>query len=379
MIRRSLFVSLAAAACLWFQPSSGAQQPSGQPTSGQAAGQTSGQGAGTPAATPEQSDKTFSTDVKVVNILASVRDKKGQLAKDLTQDDFTIEEDGRPQTIRYFSKESNLPLTLGLLIDTSGSMRRLIETERSASYKFLDQVLREDKDVAFVIHFDYEVELLQDVTSSRKLLQTALGQLAEGANPQMQRRDPNNPYPNGGGGGGGYGRQHGGTALYDSILLASNEIMKKQTGRKAIILLTDGEDNGSKTTMTDAIAAAQRADTLVYAVRFSDEQANQNPFSRFGGPGMGRRGGGGRPMQTHEDGKKVLERIAKETGGGYFEGGKKQTLDEIYREIQDELRGQYSLGYTPDKNTGPGYRTVRVLAKNKNLVVQARDGYYAEK
>jgi VWFA-related protein len=371
-------VSFAAGACLWFQPSSGAQQPTTQATSGQTPGQTSGQTTAQPK--PEQSDKTFSTDVKVVNIFASVRDKKGQLSKDLTQDDFTIEEDGRPQTIRYFSKESNLPLTLGLLIDTSGSMRRLIETERSASYKFLDKVLREDKDVAFVIHFDYEVELLQDVTSSRKLLQTALGQLAEGANPQMQRRDPNNPYPSGGGGGGGYGRQHGGTALYDSILLASNEIMKKQTGRKAIILLTDGEDNGSKTTMTDAIAAAQRADTLVYAVRFSDEQANQNPLARFGGPGMGRRGGGGgRPMQTHEDGKKVLERITKETGGGYFEGGKKQSLDEIYREIQDELRGQYSLGYTPDKNTGPGYRTVRVLAKNKNLVVQARDGYYAEK
>jgi VWFA-related protein len=371
IFRRILFVSLAAAAGLWFQPSSGAQQPSTQAASGQTSTQ--------PKA--EQSDKTFSTDVKVVSIFASVRDKKSQLVKDLTQDDFTIDEDGRPQTIRYFSKESDLPLTLGLLIDTSGSMRRLIETERSASYKFLDQVLREDKDVAFVIHFDYEVELLQDVTSSRKLLQTALSQLAEGANPQMQRRDPNNPNPNGGYGGGGYGRRGGGgTALYDSILLASNEVMKKQTGRKAIILLTDGEDNGSKTTMTDAISAAQRADTMVYAIRFSDEQANQNPFGRFGGPGMGRRGGGGRqPVQSHEDGKKVLERIAKETGGGYFEGGKKQSLDEIYREIQDELRGQYSLGYTPDKNTGPGYRTVRVLTKNKNLVVQARDGYYAEK
>src|SRR5580704_2878805 len=212
MIRRSLFVSLAAAACLWFQPSSGAQQPSGQATS-QAAGQTSGQGA--PPATPEQSDKTFSTDVKVVNILASVRDKKGQLARDLTQDDFTIEEDGRPQTIRYFSKESNLPLTLGLLIDTSGSMRRLIETERSASFKFLDQVLREDKDVAFLIHFDYEIELLQDLTSSRKLLQDALSQLSASNGPQLQQRGQQNPYPSGGGGG---GRSRGGTTLYDAIL-----------------------------------------------------------------------------------------------------------------------------------------------------------------
>jgi VWFA-related protein len=363
IFRRTLFVSLAAVAFL------GAQQPAPQP----------------PAPQPAQSDKTFSTDVKVVNVFASVRDKKGQIAKDLTQDDFTIEEDGRPQTIKYFASESDLPLTLGLLIDTSGSMRRLIETERLASGKFLDKVLREDKDVAFIIHFDFEIELLQDVTSSRKLLYAALDQLSEGANPQMQRRDPNNPYPNGGGsnGGGGYGRPRGGgggTALYDSILLASNEVMKKQTGRKAIILLTDGEDNGSKTTLTDAISAAQRADTLVYAIRFTDEAAYQNPLASFGGRGMGRRGGGGRPpMQSHEDGKKVLERITKETGGGYFEGGKKQTLDDIYRQIQEELRSQYSLGYAPDKDTGPGYRTVRVLAKNKNLVVQSRDGYYAEK
>jgi VWFA-related protein len=319
---------------------------------------------------PAQSDKPFSTDVKVVSVFATVHDKKGQLVRDLTQDDFTIEEDGRPQTIRYFAKEANLPLTLGVLVDTSGSMQRLIETERSASFKFLDQVLRE-KDTAFLIHFDYEVELLQDVTGSRKLLQTALSQMGPSRPPQ---RDPNSNS----GGGGGYGRQHGGTALYDSILLACDEIMKKQTGRKAIILLTDGEDNGSKSTMTEAISSAQRADTMVYSIRFSDSQS-QNPMANFGG--MGRRGGGGRraPVQSHEDGKKVLERIAKETGGGYFEGGKKESLDDLYRQIQDELRGQYSLGYSPDKNEGPGYRAVRVLTKNKNMTVQARDGYYADK
>ena len=203
-------------------------------------------------------------------MFATVRDKKNQIAKDLTQDDFTIDEDGRPQTIRYFAKESNLPLTLGLLLDTSGSMRRLIETERGASFKFLDQVLREDKDVAFLIHFDYEVELLQDLTPSRKLLQDALGQLSASNGPQLQQRGQQNPYPGSGGGGGG-GRQHGGTTLYDAILLASNELMKKQTGRKAIILLTDGEDSGSKSTMTEAISAAQRADTQCYAIRLADD------------------------------------------------------------------------------------------------------------
>jgi VWFA-related protein len=347
-------------------PPAGAQPPTAPP-------------AGTQAPNPQQSGKVFTGGVKVVNVFATVRDKKGQIEKDLKQDDFTIDEDGRPQTIRYFAKESNLPLTLGLLVDTSGSMRRMIETERGASFKFLDQVLREDKDVAFLIHFDYEVELLQDLTPSRKLLQDALSQLSASNGPQLQQRGQQNPYPSSGGAGGG--RQHGGTTLYDSILLASNELMKKQTGRKAIILLTDGDDNGSKSTMTEAISAAQKADTQCYAVRFADESSNPNRFGGFSGPGMGRRNGGGRPpmQQSRGDGKKVLERIAQETGGGYFEGGKKESLDDLYRQIQDELRNQYSLGYTPDKDTGPGYRAVRVLTKNKNLVVQARDGYYAEK
>jgi VWFA-related protein len=337
---------------------------------------------------PEQSDKTFSTGVKVVNVFATVRDKKGQIAKDLKQDDFAIEEDGRPQVIKYFAKESDLPLTLGLLVDTSGSMRRYIETERDASYKFFDQVLREDKDSAFLIHFDFEVELLQDLTSSRKTLQDALRQLSgSGGGPQLQRRGQQNPYPGSGGGGqggpGGGGRQRGGTALYDSILLASDELMRKQTGRKAIILLTDGDDNGSKSTLSEAISSAQKADTLCYAIRFADESANQNPLGGFGrGGGMGghRGGGGGRPpmsQQTHGNGKKVLEQIAHETGGGYYEGGKKQSLDDIYRQIQEELRNQYSLGFTPDKNAGGAFRTLHVTTKNKNLIVQSRNGYYA--
>src|SRR5580698_9263501 len=163
--RRTLLASLAAAPFLGAQQQTSSPPPATQPPSA-------------PSASPQQSDKVFTSDVRVVNVFATVRDKKGQIEKDLKQDDFTIDEDGRPQTIRYFTKESNLPLTLGLLVDTSGSMRRLIETERGASFKFLDQVLREDKDVAFLIHFDYEVELLQDLTSSRKLLQTSLSLLS---------------------------------------------------------------------------------------------------------------------------------------------------------------------------------------------------------
>jgi VWFA-related protein len=350
--RRTLLASLAAVP-LRAQHQASASPASTQPPAGPPTGAQSG---------TQQAGKVFTSEVKVVNVFATVRDKKGQIEKDLKQDDFTIDEDGRPQTIRYFAKESSLPLTLGLLVDTSDSVRRLIETERDASFKFLDQVLREDKDVAFLLHFDFEVELLQDLTSSRKLLQNALGQLSESNGPQVQRQ--------------GLG---GGTDLYDSILLASNELMKKQTGRKAIILLTDGADTGSKSTMTEAISAAQKADTLCYAIRFADHHPILDPLCGFCGRGMGRPSGGRRPPNppTFGDGKKALERIAKETGGGYFEGGKKESLDDIYREIQDELRNQYSLGYTPGKGEGPGYRAMRVLTKNKNLIVRARGGYYA--
>jgi VWFA-related protein len=327
-------------------------------------------------------DTTFATDVKVVNVLATVRDKQGNIVRNLTQNDFTLSEDGRPQTIRYFSQQTDLPLTLGLLVDTSMSQRRLIETERSASYRFFDKVLREDKDMAFVIHFDHEVELLEDLTSSRKQLEKAL-ELLKTPEPGSGRR-----FPQGGGGGypgggrypqgGGRGRGTG-TALYDSVLLASDELMKKQAGRKADILLTDGVDMGSKVSVSTAIEAAQRADTLLYAIRFYDDQA----YAPMGRGGYGRYGGRrGRPMPPPRadvpDGKKVLERMSKETGGGYFEVSKKHSLDDIYRQIQDELRNQYSIGYTSDKPNGSGeFRRIQLAVRPKGLIVQARDGYYA--
>src|ERR1017187_3497204 len=225
-----------------------------------------------------QKDTTFSADVNVVNVFATVRDKKGQIVRNLTKDDFTLAEDGRAQAIRYFSQESGLPLTLGLLVDTSMSQRRVLGKERDASYRFLDQVLREDKDQAFLIHFDREVELLEDLTPSRKKLEAALGRLES---PEQDRHS-------GGGGRGGHGGHHGGgTSLYDSVLLASDELMKKQSGRKAVIALTDGVDNGSKVTLSSAIESAQRADTLVYSILFADPDGYGSM-----GYGGGRHGGG---------------------------------------------------------------------------------------
>jgi VWFA-related protein len=327
-------------------------------------------------------DPKYSTSVDVVNVLATVRDQKGKMIHDLSQDQFTIQEDGRPQSIRYFSQQSDLPLTLGLLIDTSGSQSRVLDRERNASYEFFEHILREDKDKAFLIHFDREVELLQDLTSSRKDLEAALKDVER---PQLNRRSSGNGVPQGRGQGrGGFG----GTALYDAVFLAADEILKKQQGRKAVVLLSDGVDRNSKISIGGAIESAQRADMLVYSIRYADSDAGRSPVG-FGGPGMGRGGGrrgGGRFPQPSGggrngvDGKKILERLSQETGGGYFEVSSKMPLDKIYDRIEEELRNQYSLGYipshTPDQSSG-GYHKIVVTVKRKGLTVRARDGYYS--
>jgi len=332
---------------------------------------------------PQEGQPKIAVEVKTVSVLATVRDKHGKIISNLTKDDFQLDEDGRPQTINYFAHESDLPLRLGLLVDTSLSQRRLIDQERSASYSFLDHLLREDKDLAFVIHFDREVELLQEFTPSRPKLQAALQALQtpqfEGGGGVGSRGGGGN----GGGGGGGRSRgsHGGGTLLYDAIFLASDELMTKQQGRKALIILSDGVDHGSRETMAEAIATAQRADTIIYSILFADEEENSRPGGfRMGGPmGGGRSGrGGGRypPQEQRPDGKKILEQISKETGGRMFKVSKKETVEAIYAQIEEELRNQYSLAYTPDKGNSVGYHKIHLVAKPKDLVVQARDGYY---
>lgn len=311
---------------------------------------------------------TYSAGVKVVNILATVTDSHGKIVSNLSQGDFGLTVDGRPREIRYFARETDLPLTLGLLVDTSMSERRVLPDEKSASYRFLNQVLREDKDRAFLIHFDREVELLQDLTPSRKKLESASDLLEVADRPQ--------------GGGPGSGQRHrrgGGTSLYDAVLLASQDLMQKQTGRKALILLSDGEDNASKVSLEQAVEAAQRSDSLVYSILFKDEGDSRGAFG--GGRRMGGYGGRGRgrmPPPQRVDGKKILERISKETGGRFFEVSNKHPIDQIYAQLQDELRNQYSLGYSPDKADGAGYHKIVVAAKQKGLEVRARDGYYGE-
>jgi VWFA-related protein len=347
-----------------------------------------------PLPSQSQQKPDISVDVKLVNVLATVRNKKGEIVRNLTKNDFILEEDGRPQTIQYFSPESDLSLTLGLLVDTSMSQRLVLGQERSASYSFLDHMLREDKDKAFVIRFDHEVELLQDLTSSRRKLESSLELL------ETPERDSGGGYgggqngpgatAGGPGGRGGHGRRGGGfgagTLLYDAVYLASNEVMQKQQGRKALILLTDGVDHGSRESLETAIESAQRADTLVYSILFAGEEPGgaRGGFggARIGIGGMGGPGGGHRrfPQEERPDGKKVLDRLSRETGGRMFEVSKKESIDDIYARIEEELRHQYSIGYTPDKTiVESGYRKIHLITKQKDLVVRARDGYYSNR
>ena len=335
----------------------------------------------------QQSHPTFSADVKVVNVFATVRDKKGQIVKGLTKDDFHLDDEGETQAIRYFSAESDLPLTLGLLIDTSGSQRNVIGEERDASYRFFDQILREDRDSAFIIHFDQEVELLQDLTSSRQKLEKALNDL-EVSRPQLQRQGggaPGGGYPRRGGGPGGGGRRRGGTSLFDAVLLASDELMAHQKGRKALVVLSDGVDNGSKVSLDEGIRSAQKADTLVYTVLISDPNGNFNPnLGGFGGPRRGRRGmGGGYPGGGYPggigrpDGKKVMEQMADQTGGRFFEISHKQPVEKIYAAVEEDLRNQYNLGFVPQPfDAGGVYHRIHLTTTKKDLKVQARQGYY---
>ena len=352
--------------------------------------------------TPASTAPTIAVDARLVNLPVVVRDKKGALVQNLTKDDFTLQVDGHPQTIRYFDIDKNLPLTLGLLVDTSFSQRDVIDEERTASSAFLDQMLTTPKDQAFVIQFARQVELLQDLTSSRPKLQASLKEIDT---PSRSSGDPNDS------GTDSEGRRirTGGTALYDATFLASDELMSKQKGRKALIILSDGVDNGSKETLTKALEAAQRADTVIYAIYFKGKE-NQGssgfpshgggypggrgggypgggypgggyPGGRGGGyPGGGGGRGGGGGNQSHIDGKKVLQQMADETGGRLFEVSKKQNVAQIYTQIAEELRAQYRLGYTPDQATAAdGYHQIELTTPRKDLIVQTRDGYYTGK
>jgi len=294
-----------------------------------------------PAAAPAQA--TFSTGIKVVSVFATVRDKRGAFVRDLTKDDFSVSENGRPQTIRYFSRDTDLPLTLGLMIDTSLSQRRVMDAERIACHRFLDEVVREKKDQVFVMQFDLSPILRQGLTSSLRTLYDAL-----------QRVDTPSTYDL-------MSQTGGGTMLYDALLKASHEIMRDQPGeRKALIVLSDGVDTGSEATRTEAIEAAQRSGTLIYTIDFSDA-------TYYGGFGGG-------------NGRGVLVSLARDTGGGFFEVTRKQSLDDIFQQLQEELRSQYDIGYVSDQPVDVSeFRKIQLTTDRKGVVVQARNRYWAQR
>ncbi|HEY1343086.1 MAG TPA: VWA domain-containing protein [Bryobacteraceae bacterium] len=298
----------------------------------------------------EDEPPSIKVDVDVVSVLTSVRDKRGALVGNLNKDDFTIVEDGKPQEIKYFTRETDLPLTIGLLVDVSGSQRNLIEIERNAASQFFYQVLRK-KDEAFLISFGEEAELLQDYTGSPKLLNeglkalhvnSAVGGLHPGPVPTIS--------------------QPRGTILYDAIYLAAGEKLKSEVGRKVIVVITDGVDQGSRVSRSQAIEAAQKSDAVIYSIDYYDASA-------YGGMWGG--GGGG---------EGELHKMSDETGGRVFKVDRKHSLDSVFKEIQDEMRSQYMIGYTPTNDTKDGsYRKVDVRLANKDLKAQARKGYYAIK
>ena len=404
ILSRTLRRPLAWALCsLLFIPFGIAQsQPAKDSQPKDAPANSASTNSGTEAAAP-------SPDARVVTLPVTVRDKHGQIVKDLTRDDFTLQEDGRPEKIASFVPDKGLPITLGVLVDTSSNQHEALDAERNASGSFLDQMLAQDKDKAFLIHFDHEVELLQDLTHHRDKLQSGLDALRTGDEDRTRSSDSDDRDSRSGSGSSS-GHRHGRNLLYDSIYLASNEVLKKQPGRKAIVILSDGVDRESKTTLLSAIEAAQRADIAVYTIyikgREERYERDDRGTGRGGGypgggypgggypgggypgggypgggyPGGGRRGGPRPSDEPHTDGKKILERISKETGGRMFEFSKKETIGEIYTSIADELRTQYSVSYTPDKDSSPnGYHHLVVQVKGKDLAVQTREGYYADR
>lgn len=304
-----------------------------------------------PSVAAQDNEPVIKVDVDLVNILASVHNKSGALIGNLEKSDFKIFEDGKEQQIKNFTRETDLPLTIGLLVDTSGSQSRLIDIERRAADQFFSKVLR-PKDEAFLIQFGTEAELLQDSTNSPRLLREALGQLRlsvpvgglqPGPVPTMQNQ--------------------AGTVLYDAVYLAANERLKTEVGRKAIVVITDGVDEGSKLSRDKSIEAAQKADSIIYSIYYVDRAAYGGGFGSFkvGGSGEGE-----------------LRKMSSETGGQVFPVSNRLTLDDIFRQIQEEMRSQYVITYTPPNPKKDGsYHKIDLKVGNKDYRVQARKGYYA--
>ena len=300
--------------------------------------------------TDQEAVTTLKTSANVVQLFFNVKDKKGGLIPSLPKDNFQLFEDGKPQTIKYFSAESNLPLTLGILIDTSASQERVLDMEQQVGGAFLSQILR-DKDMAFVMSFDVRVDLLQDFTGNAHRLKAALN------NVKINTGGNVSSLPGMGGGPVPTANIPRGTLLYDAVYLASHDEMAQQVDRKAMILLTDGEDQGSQYKIRDAVEAAQKSDSIVYVLLCADRG-----FYGFGG----------------YSGDSEMKKMTGETGGRVIEvGNKMEKLKAAFDQISQELRSQYNIGYVPTNAVkDSSFRKVEIRSK-ESYKIQARSGYFA--
>jgi VWFA-related protein len=295
-----------------------------------------------------ESGHTLKAQTNLVDVFVTARGKHNAIISDLTKDDFKVYEDGQEQKIAYFDKEANLPLTMGILIDTSGSMQNILDAEQDTASRFIHEIMRK-KDEAMVIGFDFDVNLLADFTEDTSILERAIRRTRIDAVAGGGVVTPGT-VPVG---------QNGGTDLYDAIYVACHDQLSTQTGRKAIILLTDAEDTGSKVSLEDAIAEAQRTDTVIHVLRLADE-----PF--YFGMGVG------------YSGASVARRMAEQTGGREIEVRSEKSLEKAFDEISGELRSQYVLGYYPTNTKRDGtFRKIKVDTSRPDTHLLARKGYYA--
>ncbi len=302
----------------------------------------------------QQPTETLKVNVNVVQLFFNVKDKHGALIPNLTKEDFEVNEDAKPQTVKYFTAESNLPLTLGILIDSSGSQLRVLDMEKEVGGAFLKQILT-DKDLAYVMDFNVDATLVQDYTRDTQRLQKALNSVKINAGYTM-------PTLPGAGGGPVPTAQQAGTVLFDAVYLSSHDMLAKEVGRKAMILLTDGEDEGSRLKIQDAIEAAQKSDAIIYVLLCADR-------------------GGYFSSGMSYYGESDMKKLTEATGGRVINVGNKfDKLREAFDEIAKELRSQYNIGYTPTNTQLDGsYRKLEIKCKQPGYKIQTRAGYYAGK
>ncbi|HUJ40148.1 MAG TPA: VWA domain-containing protein [Candidatus Acidoferrales bacterium] len=296
-------------------------------------------------APPEQIQKPLKVQVGVVNLFVTVRDKHHAIVSDLKKEDFHVYEDGKEQKIEFFSKEMNLPLTMAMLLDTSGSMDRMLPAEESTGAAFLERVMKKG-DLTTLISFDQDADLLVDFTGSVAELERGLNRarinepFAPVTPGTVPTRDPR------------------GTVFYDAIYLAARDRLAQEVGRRAIVVLTDAVDEGSRVRLEEAIEAAQRADAVVHILLIFDPG-----YFFMQGSGAG-----------------VAHKISDETGGRVIEVRGAKHLEEAFTQLAEELRSQYSLGYYPSNGARDGrYRKVKVEVTRSDVHVLARKGYYAPK